>query len=389
MPVSDEQLLPKEADKEDPIAKKNAAVARKLILASVICLIFMIVEIVGGFLAHSLALMSDASHILSDLASNLIGLFAIWLASQKGSTTMSFGYHRAEILGALGSVFIIWGVTAWLLYEAVDRVVHPAVVDGQIMSITALIGVAVNLILTQVLQTHSHGIGHTCHGHDHGHAHDHGHSHGHAHHEHGTHTRDEGGKIEVKVHEHHDSHDHSHDHAHDHSHDHGHQDKKQQKSMNLDAAYIHALGDLFQSLGVLIAALCIWYNPEWHLADPICTLIFSAFVMWTTTEIVREAVNILMEGTPEHIDLSQLQLDLSNIKGVVDVHDLHVWSLSVGSPALAVHIVAGEEPMARSILESATAVCQSKYDILHTTIQVDFSMGQEECGTTAHIKCHD
>mmetsp|Transcript_36086 Transcript_36086/g.103620 ORF Transcript_36086/g.103620 Transcript_36086/m.103620 type:complete len:299 (-) Transcript_36086:699-1595(-) len=169
----------------------------------------------------------------------------------------------------------------------------------------------------------------------------------------------------------------------------GKQKDQQHRSMNLQAAYIHALGDLLQSLGVLIAALCIWYNPGWHLADPLCTFIFSIFVMWTTFGIIKEATNVLMEGTPEGIDLEDLQSDLSAIPGVVEVHDLHVWSLSIGHPALAVHIVTAEEPLAREILTTATEICQSSYNILHTTIQVDFSMGKSECGTSAHRKCHD
>jgi zinc transporter 2 len=150
----------------------------------------MILEFVGGLLAGSMAIMTDAAHLLSDFSGFLISIFSIWIGTRPASSNMSFGYHRAEIVGALGSVILIWGLTVWLLYEAIYRLVFPVEVNGMIMMITAAIGLGVNLAMGKVL--HSHG----------GHGHDHGHSHGH-HHSHG------------------DDHKHTHDHKTGHEHKHG------------------------------------------------------------------------------------------------------------------------------------------------------------------------
>nr|PUA83825.1 slc30a2 protein [Toxoplasma gondii TgCATBr9] len=161
------------------------------------------------------------------------------------------------------------------------------------------------------------------------------------------------------------------------------------ENMNLRAAYIHALGDLLQNIGVMIASALIWWRPDWAIADPICTFIFSIFVLFTTLSILKEALNVLMEGTPVGIDARALQEDLLLLPGVVEVHDLHVWSLSVGKPSLACHVVVENEDVARSVLRKATVLCQRKYAILHTTIQTDFSSDKRTCETEAHQKCSD
>ena len=128
----------------------------------------MIGEIIGGYLAGSLAIMTDAAHMLSDVAGFMISYFAIYLGGKPASFQMSFGYARAEILGALASIALIWGLIVWLFIEAVHRVVNEETVDGEIMLITACIGLACNII--NIFTLHSCGGGHGHHGHSHGHA---------------------------------------------------------------------------------------------------------------------------------------------------------------------------------------------------------------------------
>lgn len=430
---------------------------RKLVMASMVCCVFMFVEIVAGVLANSLALMTDASHLLSDLCAFLISLFALWVSELKGNPSMSFGYHRAEILGALLSVFLIWVLTAVLIYAACFRVFDPPQVDGQLMFWTALLGTLANLFMTHILKVHTHGIGQV-HAHESHDAESHGccengalrplrnlergRCDGHECAEssgrgeldaaagekreassHGCCDRlglgtawsrrpsaasgagsadlspgvsveirgvdrpsREGkrrpvsassagstcasGDIYVRLDEEIDS-------------------ERNYENMNLRAAYIHALGDLLQNIGVMIASALIWWRPNWAIADPICTFIFSIFVLFTTLSILKEALNVLMEGTPVGIDARALQEDLLLIPGVVEVHDLHVWSLSVGKPSLACHVVVENEDVARSVLRKATVLCQRKYAILHTTIQTDFSSDKKTCETEAHQKCSD
>lgn len=363
----------------------------------------MIIECIGGYIANSLAIMTDASHLLSDLCSFLISLFAISVAKKTGTMRLSYGYHRAEILGALISIVLIWIVTAWLVYEAILRCIDPPEVDGKVMLITSSIGMIANVVMTILLGVDHH--------HDHDHDHDHEHDHEHDH-------------------DHNHNHIHDHDHGDDtHSHSHsrhellnaktvapstgadgeyvaliedGEGKKKNNaadnasssmaslkvtRNVNLQAAYIHALGDLIQNLGVMMAAAIIYFRPEYRLADPICTFIFSILVMYTTYHILIETTNVLMEGVPTHVDSVALEQELALIPHVKDVHDLHIWSLSVGKPSLTCHILVESSDHAADVLVLATRICQRHYNILHTTIQID-SVTTKACETAAHAKCY-
>jgi len=360
------------------------SVKRKLIWASLVCVVFMVAEVVGGYLASSIALMTDATHMLTDLMANCIGLFAIWVASKSGGHALSFGYHRVEILGALVSVLLIWGLTIGLVWEAVQKVIKPEPVDGAIMTIVAIVGLVANIIMTQILKIHNHGIG--------GHECDHHHHDSHA--ASSAHDQHTGPCFHDHQHEAHRGHDAEEPPALPHyecslppSAFSTANVKREKGSMNLRAAYMHALGDLIQSVGVMIAGVCIWVHPSWLIADPICTFIFSFFVLSTTLAILRDVTTVLMEGTPKGVDVDHLQDDLALIPGVVELHDLHVWSLSVGKPSLSVHIVAEQEDIAPRILRTATKICQEHFNILHTTIQIDYAKNQLDCNTIAHRKC--
>lgn len=298
----------------------------------------MIVELIGGWLASSLAIMSDAAHLLSDVGGFVVSLVALKLARSQ-SPQMTYGFARAEVLGALLSVVTIWMVTGMLVAEAVQRIISPEDVDGKLMFIIASIGLLVNVVLLVVLgeEGHSHGSGG-------------GHSHDHDHHdeEHG--------------------HDHSHDHGHDH--DHGHEDHGHEggRNMNIRSAWLHAVGDLLQNLGVMIAAGLIWWNPEWKIADPIATLIFSVLIIWTTKGIIMDIVNILMQRVPAGLDPAELAFEMSKVAGVTRVHDMHLWSLTTGVPILSVHIDLEPSSDCAAITRSIVADLKKK-GIGHVTIQ--------------------
>jgi len=297
-------------------------------------------------MAHSLAIMTDAAHLLSDLAGFLISIFALWVSSKEPTSRLSFGFHRAEILGALISVLLIWLLTGVLVYEAVDRIQNPTDVNGKLMFIVASCGLGVNIlmgfILFQADVAHSHG----------GLGGGHGHSHG--------------GDEE--------------DHGHAHSDD----DRallgnhpKSQKNINVTAAFVHVLGDGIQSIGVMIAAGLIWHNPDWKICDPICTFLFSILVLVTTIRLVKQSAVVLMEGSPEGIDPDEVQKSLEEIKGVTEVHDLHIWSLSVGKPSLSVHMLCTDD--AHAVLQLANDMLSDQYNIHHTTIQVEKEHDQIHC----------
>eukprot|EP00357_Protocruzia_adherens_P011665 CAMPEP_0115010870 /NCGR_PEP_ID=MMETSP0216-20121206/23606_1 /TAXON_ID=223996 /ORGANISM="Protocruzia adherens, Strain Boccale" /LENGTH=465 /DNA_ID=CAMNT_0002379233 /DNA_START=55 /DNA_END=1452 /DNA_ORIENTATION=- len=385
---------------------------KQLTIVSVVCFVFMCIEVTGGYLAGSLAIMTDAAHLMSDLSGFLLSIFAIKLSTRPASKKMSFGYHRAEVLGALFSVLFIWVLTLILVYEAIMRVIHPQHVDGEIMAITAGIGLFCNILMATVLGHGHHGHGHS-HGHSHGH--DHGHSHGHDHgHNHGhssivsSEPNTEGKELSEDIEKAGHSHDHDHEHGHNHHHHEGENHKHEHKhshdshaghkhshdayshlhsdideendighghgghghnheNMNVRAAALHILGDLIQSVGVLAAALIILFEPSYTMADPICTFLFSILVVFTTIGIMKDCLLVLMEASPDEIDCELVEKKLKKIKIVDEVHDLHIWVLSPGKLSCSAHILSSEPEKA---LYKVTYLLR-KFGISHTTVQVE------------------
>ncbi|XP_069828656.1 proton-coupled zinc antiporter SLC30A2 isoform X1 [Dendropsophus ebraccatus] len=306
---------------------------RKLYVASCVCLLFMIGEVVGGYIAHSLAIMTDAAHLLTDFASMMISLFALWMASRPATKTMNYGWHRAEILGALLSVLSIWVVTGVLVYLAVERIISGNYeIEGEAMLITSGCAVAVNIIMGVIL----HQTGH-------GHSHGAGDTHGH-------------------------------------SHSNGAGDNHSQSNPSVRAAFIHVVGDLLQSLGVLVAAFVIYFKPEYKIIDPICTFLFSVLVLGTTLTILRDVLLVLMEGTPKGVDFNMVKDTLLSINGVKALHSLHIWALTVSQPVLSVHIAINEDADSQMVLKEASARLQSKFHFHTTTIQIEnYSEDMRDC----------
>jgi len=333
--------------------EETARTKRKLLIALGLSLSFMVLEFVGGAIAQSLAIMTDAAHMLSDSTSFFISLLAIMIASKKPNKRYTFGYQRAEIIGAVISVLIIWLLTFFLMKEAVTRTreillgTGERFIDGKIMTIVAVIALLVNSTLMFVLG-HSHG-GEAC---THGHGHDH-HGHSHDHHGHG-----------------HDHHGHSHDH-HGHSHG-GENSSKDFINLNVHAAYIHALGDLIQSIGVCIAGIIIWVKPHWQIADPMCTFLFGLLVIWSTIQILNQSLGVLMETVPTHVDLEGIEKEILGLPNVKEVHDLHAWSITRGSVLLTAHVAVNVDTLHEGcdILEKASAICM-RGEIYHVTLQIE------------------
>lgn len=328
---------------------QSKKVRGKLITALILCFVFMIVEIAGGFIANSLAILTDAAHLLSDVSGFGVALFANYVASQSNLSTHTFGFHRIEVLGALVSVLSTWLVTGILLWEAVNRIRHPVEVNGKLMFVLALVGVAVNALNFFVLGHHGHS-----HGEEGGcsHGHDHGEGHGH---EHGEHAG--------------------------HSHDHTDGEAEEPRNINLHGAVLHVIGDLVQSLGVAVAGALIWIkqdDPRWGVVDPICTFLFAFLVLLTTRAILRDISDILMERVPRAHDAENIQDGLEKVGGVTEVHDLHVWALKPGVTLLAVHLNLEAGTDQHAVLEQATIYCRS-LGIEHTTIQL-IRDGEECCG---------
>ncbi|CAG4958360.1 unnamed protein product [Parnassius apollo] len=324
---------------------------RKLIIASVLCVIFMIGEIVGGYLSNSLAIATDAAHLLTDFASFMISLFSLWVASRPATRRMPFGWYRAEVIGALTSVLLIWVVTGVLVYMAVQRVINKEFeIDATVMLITSAIGVAVNLVMGLTL-------------------HQHGHSHGGHGHSHGGNNPVLNNKERTSDSDAESSSSHSAGAAH-----------ARGENINVRAAFIHVLGDFLQSFGVFIAAIVIYFKPEWNLVDPICTFLFSILVLITTFNIIKDTLLVLMEGSPRDVDFQEVANTFLSLPGVLRVHNLRMWALSLDKTALSAHLAIRSGVSPQKILEQATRLLHEKFNFFEMTLQIEeFNDGMEEC----------
>ncbi len=262
-----------------------------------IAVVFMLVEVIGGWMANSLALISDALHMFTDVGALLLGLIVSKIAHRPSTPSMSYGFQRAEILGALVSAVSLWALCGVLSYEAIHRFFKPQAVEGQLVFWVATAGLLANLVMLKLLHP----------------------------------TRGQ--------------------------------------NLNVRAAYLHVLGDLLGSVGVIISGLILWIFG-WNLIDPLITILFTLFILRGSGRVIRESISILMEATPEGIDPAAVKRELAAIEGVQEVHDLHIWSASIHRVALSVHLVA-DRPA--EVLKTARESLEKTFNILHVTIQVEDS----------------
>ncbi|CBJ30574.1 cation efflux family protein [Ectocarpus siliculosus] len=403
---------------------ESAANQRKLKQATAFVLVFFVVEVIGGVWSGSLAIISDAAHLLADVSGFVLAMVANEIASRPACDKLTYGPVRAEVLSALFSTVTIVVLSLLLLYSALARIVdfskgQGEEIDGRMMTFIAALGLLVNVALLSIFG-HEHG----------GHDHSHGHGHGHAH-AHDDHDEEEGlvvpatlragvGERASLVNNHCVNSNSS-------TTNNGSGDAglpldisssssgassmaggqdvygslavgdgggtaalgglgtgvdrfpevragvgeevvklKKEKNINMEAAVLHAVTDLVQSAGVLLAGLLIWYDLRWKWADPIATLFFVGLVLNSTRWLLKRAFNVLLEGVPDSIDYDQLRRRLSSIEGVTDLHCLHVWSLTLGRTVVSAHIKATDPEKA---LVSAHGICEAM-GVVHSTIQV-------------------
>ncbi|GLU02299.1 hypothetical protein SLE2022_195530 [Rubroshorea leprosula] len=297
----------------------------------------MMVEFVGGVKANSLAVITDAAHLLTDVAGFSISLFTVWASAWEATPLQSFGFNRLEVIGALLSVQLIWLISALLIYEALDRILHKnANVNGALMFAIAAFGFFINLIMVKWLghdHTH-HGCGDKDPGHGGGHS--------------CTTTEEETGLVSSSP------------------------VKAKVMNINLQGAYLHVIADLIQSVGVMIAGAVIWVKPNWLVVDLLCTLVFSTFALCATIPMLRNVFGILMESTPADINVDGLEIGIKHIDGVLDVHDLHVWSITIGKIILSCHVVAEPGVSSSELLGKIRDYCERTYRINHVTVQIEF-----------------
>lgn len=467
---------------------------QRLTAAILLGTIFLVAELIGGIISNSLAVIADAAHLFTDVFGFVIALLAVKLSKTKATSQFTFGFARVEVFSALFSLLLLWGVTIWLVVEAVQRAIDWAhdraeEINGPLMFGVACFGIFVNLCLGVVFhEDHGGPLS--------------GHSHDHEDLEHEPeesvnylHRKSLGSQSYVSVsvsdkdqvnneaNENKiitnekkkkllyippkkklsasfsansasvsssfsgDIHDHSHSHSegdhspvqeevnlspeidssichfcekdadkdlleplnvtnaerisilsppssfstqppsatiakfnqrrkqrstctHDHSHGH-----ISSEDVNMQAAFLHVLTDLVQSIGVAIGGAIIWKEPSWQIADVICTIIFSILVLISTKSVAIRVFNILLEGTPEKVNINQLYRNLRGIESVIDVHDLHVWNLSSTSIVLTCHIVTNSSN-SDLVCVRAHEVCDAA-GVDHATIQVQRTKRKE------------
>ncbi len=271
---------------------------RRLIAVLALTTLVLGVEVVGGLLTGSLALLADAGHMLTDVGALLTALFAIWFAERPATPQKTYGYYRAEILAALANVVVLIVIAIVILAEAYRRFWNPPeVLSGPMLAIAAL-GLTVNLIGLGLLRGGSRG------------------------------------------------------------------------SLLLRGAYLEVLSDAFGSLGVILAALII-QTTGWYRADPLISAVIALAIVPRTWGLLRESVNVLLEGTPPGVSVTAIEEAVRRVSGVRSVHDLHVWTITSGMVALSAHVTIADVHDGPQVLAEIRGLLKERYEIEHSTIQVE------------------
>lgn len=263
---------------------------------------FMAGEVVAAYLTGSLALLTDAFHMLSDVLAITAALWALSVASRPASTTMTYGWRRAEILSAAGNGLTLVVVALFLGYEAIHRLIEPPPVDGGPVLVVALVGVAVNLVATWLLA------------------------------------------------------------------------RANRSSLNVEGAYQHILTDLYAFIGTALAAAVI-IATGWVRADAVASLVVCLIMLRSGWTLVREATWILLEAAPSGCDVEEIRRHLLSKEHVRDVHDLHVWTVTSGLPALSCHVVVEDRCFETGHAADTLALLQEclrgHFDVAHSTFQLE------------------
>ena len=262
---------------------------------------YMVVEIVGGLAFNSLALIADAGHMLSDVVALAIALFAQWLLSRPASTRLTFGFQRGEVLGALINGAALVAVVGWIIYEGVERLRDPQVVDGTGLLLVAIGGLAVNAASAVILS------------------------------------------------------------------------RAQGASLNMRGAFIHMVADAAGSVGVIGAGiLVIAFGATW--ADAIASFAIAVLILWATWGLLRDTVQVLMEGVPRGMDVQAVENAIAEHPGVSSVHHLHLWNIASDVPALSGHVVLSEDMTLHDAQEHGDILREllhERFGIDHVTLELE------------------
>jgi len=277
----------------------HAPSAKALRYSLLATFVYVLVTLFAGLRAHSLALLSESGHNVTDLLALLLSWVAVFIQTRPRSATKTYGYHRAGVLAAFVNALTLVVIAFYIFYEAVERLNHPVQVQPKIMIWVAVAGVLMNGTISWFLFRAAHDV-------------------------------------------------------------------------NIRSAFIHQLGDTLSTAAVIVGGLAILLTGSYWV-DPALSIGIACLILWSSLGIIRETLNILLEGTPRGMSVELIVSSLSAIAGVNDVHDIHVWSLGSDSHALSCHVRIDDMPLSESeaILRKVTDLLARDFHIHHTTIQFE------------------
>lgn len=278
---------------------------RVLLFSLCFTVAFALVELVGGWWSGSLALLADAGHMLTDSSSLAIGAFAAWLSRRPASRRHSFGFQRAEVLGALVNVLLMFAVVAAVVILAFQRLWNPTPVGGWAVLLIAGLGLLMNIVVAGILL-------------------------------------------------------------------------RGERTMNVRGALLHVVGDLLGSVAAVVAGAVIILTG-WLPIDPLLSLFVAILILFSASRLLREILRVLMEGVPEGIDADEVGAAITAIEGVRAVHDLHIWTLSSSTFALAAHVDIDALHRWQQLLPRLQQVLRERFGIEHTTLQPEDPVLNQDC----------
>ncbi|MFE7749198.1 cation diffusion facilitator family transporter [Streptomyces sp. NPDC057428] len=298
-----------------PTGTAAAAYRGRLRVALGITLGVMVMEIVGGLLADSLALIADAAHMATDALGLGMALLAIHFANRPAGPNRTFGYARAEILAALANCLLLLGVGGYLVFEAVDRFITPAETRGGLAIVFAAVGLLANVVSLSLLV------------------------------------------------------------------------RGQRDSLNVRGAYLEVVADTLGSVTVLVAAGVI-IATGWQAADPIASLLIGLMIVPRTVRLLRETLDVLLESAPKGVDMEAVRAHITALPGVLDVHDLHAWTITSGMPVVSAHVVVHQEMLDsighEKVLHDLQGCLGHHFDVEHCTFQLEPSGHAEHEARLCH-----
>ncbi|MGE3936423.1 MAG: cation diffusion facilitator family transporter [Rhodospirillaceae bacterium] len=283
----------------------GAGAERRILLALGLTASFMLVEVAGGLVAGSLALLADAGHMLTDVAALALAYAGTRLGRRPADPRRSYGWRRLEVLAAFVNGLTLIAVTGWIAVEAVQRILAPVPVLSTTMLAVAVLGLLVNVASFAVL-------------------------------------RGEGGG-----------------------------------NINVGGALAHVIGDMLGSLAAIAAALVIMATG-WMPIDPILSLFVAALIVRSGWAILQRSAHILLEGTPEDVDVEAIKRGLIDVPGVADAHHVHVWSLTTGRPVATLHLRLQPGAAAAAVLPQVKAALRDRFGIDHSTVEVEAEACMDE-----------